>query len=62
MMMKTMTNQNLVSQVGIGFVVVILNVVIIISFLDILKYVRKDEKKTGKIKKKKTKKLPPTSR
>merc|ERR1719150_250554 len=31
------------------------------SFSDILKYVRKDEKKTGKIKKKKTKKLPPTS-
>ena len=61
MMMKTMTNQNLVSQVGIIFVV-ILNVVIIIPFLDILKYVRKDEKKTGKIKKKKTKKLPPTSR
>ena len=59
--MKTMTNQNLVSQVGIIFVV-ILNVVIIIPFLDILKYVRKDEKKTGKIKKKKTKKLPPTSR
>ena len=59
--MKTMTNQNLVSQVGL-FVVVILNVVIIISFLDILKYVRKDEKKAGKIKKKKTKKLPPTSR
>ena len=61
MMMKTMTNQNLVSQVGL-IVVVILNVVIIISFLDILKYVRKDEKKAGKIKKKKTKKLPPTSR
>ena len=32
------------------------------SFLDILKYVRKDEKKAGKIKKKKNKKLPPTSR
>ena len=60
-MMKTMTNQNLVSQVGL-IVVVIFNVVIIISFLDILKYVRKDEKKAGKIKKKKTKKLPPTSR
>ena len=61
MMMKTMTNQNLVSQVGLLFVVII-NVFIIISFLDILKYVRKDEKKAGKIKKKKTKKLPPTSR
>ena len=61
MMMKTMTNQNLVSQVGFIFVV-ISNVFIIISFLDILKYVRKDEKKAGKIKKKKTKKLPPTSR
>lgn len=61
MMMKTMTNQNLVSQVRLLFVV-IFNVVIIISFLDILKYVRKDEKKAGKIKKKKTKKLPPTSR
>ena len=61
MMMKTMTNQNLVSQVGFIFVV-ISNVFIIISFLDILKFVRKDEKKAGKIKKKKTKKLPPTSR
>ena len=60
-MMKTMTNQNLVSQVGFIFVV-ISNVFIIISFLDILKFVRKDEKKAGKIKKKKTKKLPPTSR
>ena len=61
MMMKTMTNQNLLSQVGFIFVV-ISNVFIIISFLDILKFVRKDEKKAGKIKKKKTKKLPPTSR
>ena len=61
MMMKMMTNRNLVSQVGLIFVAILM-VVIIISSLDILKYVRKDEKKAGKIKKKKTKKLPPTSR
>ena len=31
------------------------------NLLDVLKYVRKDEKKTGKIKKKKGKKTVPTS-